>query len=450
MKTKIKVRNTYNLNLDGAPSDSIENLPESAEYVINPLRIDNFKAKLLVKEGDTVKIGTPLFTDKKQLHVEFLSPAAGTIKRIELGHRRVINRIIIEKASSEETIQLFDSYNKESISGLSSETVRECLMKGGLWASLKEYPFKNIPKQSTIPPAIYVSLEYDEPHMPSSKVILNEYASEFAVGIDVLKQLTTNVYVSHSDKHPVEQDNIKNLITHEIEGDYPANDPGIFLYYNKTKVSDNNSWGIQALDVIRIGQLFLSGTYPIERLMVIAGPLAKQPRHIKTREGTALSFIENEATQSEPTRIICGGVLTGKKAEIIDGIGYGDSAINIIREGQEQEMLTFFRPGFNKPTFSNTYLSAVTKSTKWAMTSSINGGHRACISCGLCTKVCPVDSSPQMIMKSLKDNDVETAVEYGLLDIVESGLYTYVCPSKIELDQIFIDAKKQLAKGLSE
>ena len=83
------------------------------------------------------------------------------------------------------------------------------------------------------------------------------------------------------------------------------------------------------------------------------------------------------------------------------------------------------------------------------MNSSINGGHRACISCGVCQKVCPVDTAPQLIMKSLKDNDIEGAIEYGLLDCVETGLYTYVCPSKIEIDKIFTDAKKKLYKDLT-
>ena len=85
----------------------------------------------------------------------------------------------------------------------------------------------------------------------------------------------------------------------------------------------------------------------------------------------------------------------------------------------------------------------------WEMTTSINGGYRACISCGVCEKVCPVEASPQMIMKSLKINDIETAVSYGLLDIVESGLYTYVCPSKIELDNIFREAKAKIYQGLN-
>ena len=123
--------------------------------------------------------------------------------------------------------------------------------------------------------------------------------------------------------------------------------------------------------------------------------------------------------------------------------------LNVIPDEGDQELLHFFKPGFHRPTFSKTYLSFLFKNKHWDLTSSLNGGKRACIACGACVKVCPVDSYPQMIMKSLKDNDYETAVEYGLLDVVESGLYSYVCPSKIEIDKIFSDAKNKLYKELT-
>jgi len=80
----------------------------------------------------------------------------------------------------------------------------------------------------------------------------------------------------------------------------------------------------------------------------------------------------------------------------------------------------------------------------------LNGGHRACISCGTCVTVCPVDAFPQVIMKNLTDNDIETAMEQGVLDCVDCGLCTYVCPSKIELGNIMKDAKNMIAKEVGK
>ena len=93
----IKVKNTYDLKIKGQPEKKIDLLEDPDYFVVNPKRIKNFKVKLLIKEGDNVKIGTPLYTDKKQQHVVFLSPAAGVVDKVVLGERRSIQSIIIKK-----------------------------------------------------------------------------------------------------------------------------------------------------------------------------------------------------------------------------------------------------------------------------------------------------------------------------------------------------------------
>ena len=446
----LMIKNTYKLNIKGKPSDVITDIQDSNEFVINPIRIKNFKAKCVLKENDHVSVGSLLLIDKKQPHLKFLSPVSGVIDKIVYGHRRVIEKIIIKKDDSEKIESLFDSVDAKGLDKLSRDEVVTKLIDGGLWNLITQYPFEVAPLQSDIPPAIYVSVDYDEPFMPSSEVFLNHYFNEFEFGLSVIKKLSEKVFVGISENNTFDNSKLKSHTTHILQGDYPANNPGVFLYNNKKTQEDNASWGIRALDVVRIGQLFSSGTYPTERLIVLAGSHVKTPRYIKTREGVSLSFIANELINEDPVRVIAGGVLTGDKVSVDSGLGYNDYAINVIREGQEREMLTFFRPGYNKPTFGNTYLSAIDKSQEFDMTSSINGGYRACISCGVCAQVCQVDSAPQMIMKSLNVNDVETAVQYGLLDIVNTGLYTYVCPSKIELDEIFKNAKAKLYKEVTE
>lgn len=446
---QLKIKNTYNLNLKGEPSSVIEEVMDSDEFVINPIRIKNFKAKLVVKENEPVSIGSLLLIDKKQPHLKFLSPVSGVIKEIVYGHRRVVEKIVIQKESTEKLEDLFSPVNSASLTKLSREEVVNRLIDGGLWNLITQYPFEVAPKQNDIAPSIYVTVDYDEPFMPESKVFLNEYYDDFVFGLEIIKKLSSKVYVGISEKNKLEKSKLNAFVTHSLEGDYPANNPGVFLYHNKKTQEENASWGVRSLDVIRMGQLFKTGNYPIERLIVLAGTQAKKPRYIKTREAINLSFLSKEFLNSDPVRIIAGGVLTGDKVTLESGLGYSDYAINLIREGQERELLTFFRGGYDKPTFGNTYLSAINKKQKFTMTSSVNGGHRACISCGVCAKVCQVDSAPQMIMKSLNVDDVETAVKYGLLDIVDTGLYTYVCPSKIELDEIFRAAKTKLYKEVT-
>jgi Na+-transporting NADH:ubiquinone oxidoreductase subunit A len=70
-----------------------------------------------------------------------------------------------------------------------------------------------------------------------------------------------------------------------------------------------------------------------------------------------------------------------------------------------------------------------------------HGGVRACIACGYCAQVCPVDILPQLTFKAVLADAVEEFLAHGLLDCVECGLCTYVCPSKIELADILVQAK---------
>ena len=68
----LKIKNTYNLNIKGKPSNSVDELIDSKEFIINPVRIKNFKAKLAVKENDKVSIGSLLLIDKKQPHLKLI------------------------------------------------------------------------------------------------------------------------------------------------------------------------------------------------------------------------------------------------------------------------------------------------------------------------------------------------------------------------------------------
>jgi Na+-transporting NADH:ubiquinone oxidoreductase subunit A len=84
------------------------------------------------------------------------------------------------------------------------------------------------------------------------------------------------------------------------------------------------------------------------------------------------------------------------------------------------------------------------------MNTNRSGGLRACIACGFCANVCPVDIWPQMTLKAILAGEVEEYLAHGLLDCVECGLCSYVCPSKIELTTTFRSARRLYHKEQSE
>ena len=62
---KYVIKKGHNLIIEGEPDKSIVDVKDSNTIFCNPSSIKNIKVKLLVKKGDYVKNGTPLFLDKK-------------------------------------------------------------------------------------------------------------------------------------------------------------------------------------------------------------------------------------------------------------------------------------------------------------------------------------------------------------------------------------------------
>ncbi|RAP29336.1 hypothetical protein DID78_03885 [Candidatus Marinamargulisbacteria bacterium SCGC AG-343-D04] len=442
----IQVKNTYDLQLSGLPDTACDTVDETDFYGVSPSRIKELKAKLLVKEGQAVKVGSCLFFDKKNEKNVFLSPVSGTVEKIEYGDRRALQNIVIKSDKQFQKETLFDKQTLASIDKLEDKDVADLIQKGGLWSVFTAYPFQMTPNSDLLPPAIYVSIDSDEPHLPQSQIFCEGEKDNFLAGLKALKKMTSTVHVGVADKTKLKETKILEHVTHRLKGHYPANNHGVFLYYNKKDASENSSWGVSAQDVIRIGKLLTEGTYPNEKVIVVAGALVKKPRHLKVVEGYPVKALEKELTKKAGLRVVAGGVLTGQRSSIDSFISYNEYAVHFLQEGKEQEMFTFFRPGFDKPTFGRTYLSALVKKEEWEMNTCLNGGHRACIACGECPKVCPVESHPQFFMKDLEAGDIEKPIEQGFLDCVSCGICTYVCPSKIELDSIFYDARQKIAK----
>lgn len=65
----------------------------------------------------------------------------------------------------------------------------------------------------------------------------------------------------------------------------------------------------------------------------------------------------------------------------------------------------------------------------------------ACIRCGRCSDVCPVDAAPLYIARNIAAGNMKKAVAFGLDCCISCGACTYVCPVGIPLSQIIRDAK---------
>jgi len=316
------------------------------------------------------------------------------------------------------------------------------IMTGGLWPLFRELPFRDVPNPDIVPPSIIVSLNSREAFQPVPEAYLNDKINLFEFGLKILQKLSETLLISTSSDDVFVQDHLNSYVTHTCKGLYPADDPGVLLYYTKKSPDENKSWYINGQDVLLLAMLFKTGKYPVDRTVVLGGSLAGERKHLQTRMGVPLNHITKErAGDTGTARYIVGGIFKGYTGSKDSYMGFYETSLVLIPEGDEKEFLGFARPGFNKPSRSRAFLSFLNKSST-AIDCNCHGEVRACINCGFCAEVCPVDILPQFTYKNILADEIEEALNHGLLDCVECCLCTYVCPSKIELRNILKEAKK--------
>ena len=81
-------------------------------------------------------------------------------------------------------------------------------------------------------------------------------------------------------------------------------------------------------------------------------------------------------------RFISGNVLTGEKIEKDGFVGFYHSMVTIIPEGNYHEFFGWVLPGFNKFSFSGTFLARLTPNKKFHVDTNLHGGERAYVMTG--------------------------------------------------------------------
>jgi len=442
----IRIKKGYHLDIKGWPALEMEALKDPGQVAVLPERIPFIKPRLMADVGDSVKVGSLLYVDKRNPNIKFLSPGGGKIIEINFGLRRVIREIVISLDPKEAYID-FPTVSDPALASLERERLVQLLLDGGLWPLIREFPFRDIAAPDYTPPLIFVNLDSKEPFSAQPEMYLKESVDLFKYGIKVLKKLAADgsVYIYTGSQNSFVLKELNGLITHTLEGLYPADDPGVLLYHIKKSSAENRSWFISAQDVLLIAHLLQQGKYPIERTVAVAGSSAAQQKHFRTRIGAPLSHLAQPADSAKDVRFIVGGIFRGYTGSSDTYMGLYETALSLIPEGSEKEFLALFNPGYRKPSYSRTFLSHVNPSDK-IYNCNRHGGERACIACMHCADVCPVDILPQMTYKAILVEEVEEYLEHGLLDCVECGLCSYVCPSKIELSGVIKAAKAKYAK----
>lgn len=442
MKTlnRVKSKKKFNITFSGLPSSHVKSCLSTEKAGISPLNFPFIKAKVLVKVGDTVHQGAPLFFDKKNPSVYFHSPVSGTVASIQYGPQRHLHLIEIDVDKTAMPV----TFNTVDASSLDATSLKNALLERGLWPAFRQLPFHNIPKPEETPPALIVSFSNPEPFHPRLSTVIDDVEDDLARGIEALSHLTSSIIVLADANESINLDRFAPLAqVVRVDGDFSDCSPASVNFRLKDDVKYNQSWYLDWQDVLKMARTFQSGTYYNQKLICVGGKQPEDNHHYWVTEGAPVSSIVTKHVASD--RLIFGGLLTGIHSPQDTYLPIASDAINIVDNAPKTEFVSFMQPGFDKPSFTNAYVSGFLNAFRAIIpTTALNGSIRDCVSCGYCEAVCPVDALPQQILRNVEGQDVEASFRFGLLDCSNCGVCTYVCPSKIDLSSTFMQAKSQL------
>lgn len=432
-----QIKKGLNLPISGQPVQSIH--PGSPVKSVALLGDDyvGMKPTMLVQVGDRVKLGQPLFEDKKTEGVIYTSPGCGTVKAVNRGEKRKFESIEIDlDGDDQETFDKFDDLG--SVDRAKAEAV---LVKSGLWTSFLTRPFSRVPQPGSEANSIFVTAMDTSPLAADPKVIIEQNKDLFVSGLTVISKLTQGkTYVCTSPNSGAPGSNIPDVQVEEFGGPHPAGLPGTHIHFLDPVSDKKTVWHIGYQDVIAIGHLFTTGTIMTERVVSVAGPRVGKPALYKTRVGACLDDVIGVAEPDlDNARVISGSIVGGRQsAPLKNYLGRFHSQISVLEEGTKREFLGWQMPGFDKFTTTRVYAGSWLKNKLFPLTTSTGGSKRAMVPIGSYEEVMPLDILPTQLLRSLISGDTEEAQLLGALELSEDdlALCTFVCPGKYEFGSI--------------
>ncbi|MFH1528826.1 MAG: Na(+)-translocating NADH-quinone reductase subunit A [Bacteroidota bacterium] len=433
-----KIKKGLNLPISGKPNQIVSGAKVVKHAALIGDDYVGLKPTFLVQVGDVVKLGQPLFTDKKMPEVQFTSPACGKVVEINRGEKRIFRSLIIELQGNDEVT--FENFNDNQLSGLSQEKVKEILLASGLWSSLRTRPFSKIANPESKPHSIFITAMDTNPLAPSISKLIEGNENNFKTGLKVIEKLTEgSVFLCKDPETQIPIIDSTKLKVEEFTGPHPAGNVGTHIHFLDPVSRTKTVWHINLQDVSAIGHLFTTGKILTERIIALGGYGFKEPRLVKTQLGASIADITaNELVEGE-IRLISGSVLSGFTAkDDLNYLGRYHQQISAIKEGRDRKFFGWMSPGFNMYSFKNTVMSKIIPNKKYELTTAVHGGKRSIVPSGSFEEVMPMDIIPTYLLRALSVDDVEEAEKLGALELDEEdlALCTFTCPSKVEYGSI--------------
>lgn len=335
MSQSFKIRKGADIRLTGESAKNVAPTPSIDVFAVKPPDFHGLTPKMLVKVGENVKAGSTLFIDKYNAKIKFASPVSGEVTEIVRGAKRRILEVRV-KADAQQQYESFSSVNPQTAS---REEVLEALLSAGLWPLVQQRPFSIVANPEDSPKAIHVSCFDSSPLAADVEFALKDEMDNFSAGIEALKKLANGKAVHLGVKAGSSAfSQISGVSTSSFSGPHPAGNVGVQIHKIDPINKGDVVWYVNPQDVANIGRFFSTGKVDLKKTIAIAGSEVKNPvYHTITMGASVKSIVADQV--SEGARVISGDVLSGTKIERDGFVGWFDSLVSAIPEGNDPQFL---------------------------------------------------------------------------------------------------------------
>lgn len=412
---QIKLTRGLDVQLDGAAKLTDGQVVKPAVYQVIPDHFAGIKPHLLVREGDSVKVGSPLFNDKTFEQMLFTAPVSGKVTAIVRGERRKVLSINIEADARVEHEQ-FDT--KQALKD--ANALRELLLKSGLWPLIKQRPYDCIAMPNKTPRAIFISAFDSAPLAPNYEFVLDGKEHYLQTAITALKQIAP-IYVGMRQGCRFK---LSDCETYIVDGPHPAGNVGVQINNIAPVNKGETIWTINIQDLKLIGKLLEKGIVSKRKRVALTGPMVKNPMYYDVIEGEPLQALFANKVEEHNAMYIAGNALSGHQVELDEMVSLYDNQYTVINNGADvHEMVGWYQPSFMRAGKQDARLK---------------GGRRAIIVSGQYDSVFPMDIYPEQLIKAMIAGNIDRMEALGAYEVApeDFAVAEYLCTSKMPLQAI--------------
>ncbi len=371
-------------------------------------------AKVVVKVGNHVDIGTLIAEQNGFVSSPIFSSVSGTVAAIEdilLSNGKTAPAVKIDTdglSTIAETVKVPVIENKEDL----IEAIKNSGIVGLGGAGFPTYVKFSVKEPHKITNLIINGAEC-EPYITSDSVTMVQCVEEIAYAIKILDKCFgfEKVVIGIEKNKPEAINNMKALAAEneKIHVDvlptlYPQGAEKVLVYHTTGKQIGDGKLPIDVgcvvcniTTVAAIGKYLKTGMPLVEKCVTVDG-VVKKPQNVIVPIGTAIKDVFEfcGGFSEEPKKVLFGGPMMG--------IAASDLNAPIIKN-------------------TNAILAFGNKMAKLPKSS-------ACIRCGACANHCPFGINPTIIAKAFKAGDIETLKVCGTTLCMECGCCSFVCPAK--------------------